>query len=379
MVVLAIVAGAVAGGAIGIALSGSDTADDAGSSQVSSTAVAPAAPSGPERGAEVIYRSASPGVVVITDTQTQSRSGDAVHAARRAAGGRARVRVRGRPEGRHPHERPRRRERDQRAHRLRRRRDVRRAHRRHRSLERSRSRSRGGPAGLLHPLTFGDSSRVQVGESAYAIGNPFGLERTMTAGIISATGRTIQAPNGLTIPDVVQTDAPINHGNSGGPLLDGLGRVIGVNAQIEGGTVDANVGIGFAVPSNAARSVADQLIATGKVRHPWLGVQIETIDPQVAKVVRGLSPKGVTVVAVTAGSPAVQAGLVAFRRQVTVEGASVLVGGDSITKVAGTPVTSSAELAGVIAKHESGDTVTLEVVRDGKTRTVEVTLGNVQG
>ena len=118
------------------------------------------------------------------------------------------------------------------------------------------------PSSVLRPLEFADSS-VQVGDPAYAIGNPFGLERTMTAGIVSATGRDIQAPNGLVIANAIQTDAPINHGNSGGPLLDRVGQVIGINSQIQGGTVDANVGVGFAIPSATARSVSEQLIATG--------------------------------------------------------------------------------------------------------------------
>jgi len=117
------------------------------------------------------------------------------------------------------------------------------------------------PSSALHPLTFGDSSAVEVGDTVFAIGNPFGLERTMTAGIVSALGRDIDAPNGMTIPNAIQTDAPINHGNSGGPLLDRFGRVIAVNSQIEGGTVDANVGIGFAIPSATARSVVDRLIS----------------------------------------------------------------------------------------------------------------------
>jgi putative serine protease PepD len=117
------------------------------------------------------------------------------------------------------------------------------------------------PSSALHPLGFGDSSAVEVGDTVFAIGNPFGLERTMTAGIVSALGRDINAPNGMTIPNAIQTDAPINHGNSGGPLLDSFGRVIAVNSQIEGGTVDANVGIGFAIPSATARSVVDRLIS----------------------------------------------------------------------------------------------------------------------
>ena len=120
------------------------------------------------------------------------------------------------------------------------------------------------PVAALHPLTFDDASAIRVGDPVYAIGNPFGLDRTMTAGIVSATRRDIQSPNGRTIPNAIQTDAPINHGNSGGPLLDARGRVIGVNAQIQGGTVDANVGIGFAISGRTAGSVARQLIAGGR-------------------------------------------------------------------------------------------------------------------
>ena len=148
------------------------------------------------------------------------------------------------------------------------------------------------PSSVLRPLLFADSS-VEVGDPAYAIGNPFGLERTMTAGIVSATGRDIQAPNGLVIANAIQTDAPINHGNSGGPLLDRVGQVIGINSQIQGGTVDANVGVGFAIPSATARSVSEQLIATGHAEHAWLGVQVATIDPSVARIVRGLPAHGV--------------------------------------------------------------------------------------
>jgi S1-C subfamily serine protease len=131
------------------------------------------------------------------------------------------------------------------------------------------------PASKLHPVAFDDSSNVQIGETVYAIGNPFGLDRTMTAGIVSATGRDIQAPDGLTIPNAIQTDAAINHGNSGGPLLDSQGHVIGITSQIQGGTVDANVGVGFTVPRDTARSVAQQLIAHGKAEHPWLGARLE--------------------------------------------------------------------------------------------------------
>jgi S1-C subfamily serine protease len=233
------------------------------------------------------------------------------------------------------------------------------------------------PASALHPLAFGDSGTIQVGDPVYAIGNPFGLDRTMTAGIVSATGREIQAPNGFTIPDAIQTDASINHGNSGGPLLDRFGRVVGVNAQIQGGTVDANVGIGFAIPSGAAKSVADQLIASGHAEHPWLGVQIDAIDPTVASAIRGLPQHGVVVVRVVKDSPAAKAGLVASKQQVTVNGVSAFSGGDSIVGVDGTQVESPSQLTAILDRHTPGDTVRFQVVRDGRSRTVAVTLGNV--
>jgi len=235
------------------------------------------------------------------------------------------------------------------------------------------------PSAALHPLRFAASSGVQVGDRVYAIGNPFGLERTMTAGIVSATGRDIQAPNGRTIAGAIQTDAPINHGNSGGPLLDRFGRVVGINAQLEGGTVDANVGIGFAVPSSTARTVASELLAHGHAEHPWLGVEIETIDPTVARVVRGLPSHGVVVLRVTKGSPADRAGIVAATKQVTVNGVSASTGGDAIVGLDGKPVSSSGTLTDLLAQRKPGDHVRLTVVRGSQTRTVDVTLGNVPG
>jgi S1-C subfamily serine protease len=232
------------------------------------------------------------------------------------------------------------------------------------------------PPAMLHPLSFGDSSSVEVGDSVYAIGNPFGLQRTMTAGIVSATGRDIRAPNGLTIPNAIQTDAAINHGNSGGPLLDSLGRVIGVNSQIEGGTVDGNVGVGFAIPSSTVRSVADQLIANGRAQHPFLGVQIRTIDPTVQKLQPGLPRRGALVVSVVKGGPAANAGIEPVRARAGGNGAPVLVGGDAIVAVDGKTVETSAQLSEIVAAHKPGDTLRVEIVRHGVRRTVAVRLGD---
>jgi len=236
------------------------------------------------------------------------------------------------------------------------------------------------PAAALHPLLLASSNAVEVGDTVFAIGNPFGLDRTMTAGIVSATGRDIQAPNGQGIPNAIQTDAPINHGNSGGPLLNTNGRVVGINDQIEsGGTVDGNVGVGFAIASGTARTIVRQLIATGKVAHPWLGVEVAPIDPQVASVVRGVPQHGVLVVKTVAGGPAAKAGIQAGTRQVTVDGESVLTGGDTIVSVDGKSVDTTEQLADAIQAHKPGDPLHLVVSRSGQQRTVTVELGTAPG
>jgi S1-C subfamily serine protease len=232
------------------------------------------------------------------------------------------------------------------------------------------------PASALHLLAFADSSQVQVGDPVYAIGNPFGLDRTLTNGIVSANDRDIRAPNGLAIERAIQTNAAINHGNSGGPLIDRFGRVIGINSQIESGGVNGNVGVGFAVPSDTARAVAEQLIATGRAQHAWLGVEVEDIDPALAAVVKGIPAHGVLVVSVRAGSPAAKAGLVPGHQSITVGGEGAVVGGDAIVSLDGSPVESSDRLVALLATHKPGDQVELGVVRDGKSRIVTVTLGN---
>jgi putative serine protease PepD len=234
------------------------------------------------------------------------------------------------------------------------------------------------PRAILQPLQFADSSQAEVGDTVYAIGNPFGLDRTMTAGIVSAIGRDIQAPNGLGIPDAIQTDAPINHGNSGGPLLDSDGHVVGIDDQIDtGGSSDqGNVGIGFAIASNTATTIVPKLLATGHVAHAWLGVEVAPIDSGLAKIVRGLPSHGVLVVRVLRGSPAAKAGLAAGSKQVTVDGESVPVGGDAIVEVGDRAITAPAQLADVVRSHEPGDQLALQVTRGGHVRTVNVALGN---
>jgi S1-C subfamily serine protease len=160
-------------------------------------------------------------------------------------------------------------------------------------------------------------------------------------------------------------------------LLDRSGRVAGINSQIEGGTVDGNIGIGFAIPSDTARAVAGQLISTGHAEHAWLGVEVDTIDPAVARIVRGAPRQGVTIVRVVKGSPAAKAGLKGATHEVTVDGVSVPLGGDVIVTVDGKGVSSTEQLGAIVATHEPGDRLRLTVQRGGTRRTVIVTLGNV--
>ena len=228
------------------------------------------------------------------------------------------------------------------------------------------------PSSVLTPLELGDSNTVQVGDQVVAIGSPLGLDETVTSGIVSALHRTITSPNNFAINDAIQTDAAINHGNSGGPLLNSSGAVIGINSQIESDS-GGNDGIGFAVPSNTVKSVADQLVATGKVEHAFLGVGIATIDEALSAELN--VPTGVEVTQVTPGGPADDAGLKAADATSVVAGQEVPTGGDIITAVDGKSVTTSEELQSVIGAMKPGDTASLTVSRDGSSRTVQVTLG----
>jgi S1-C subfamily serine protease len=230
--------------------------------------------------------------------------------------------------------------------------------------------------GALTPLTLADSDRVQVGDAVVAIGNPFGLERTVTAGIVSALQRAVQAPNGYSIDHVIQTDAPINHGNSGGPLLDTRGRVIGVNSQIEtGGSGDGNVGIGFAVPANTVKSVVAQLRASGKVDHAYLGVSAVAVTSDIAGSFKLPVSKGLVIQTITAGSGAASAGLRAGNEQAVIAGESFRMGGDVVVAADGKPVATIDELRDVIAAHRPGDKIELDIYRGDTKRTVTVTLG----
>jgi len=229
----------------------------------------------------------------------------------------------------------------------------------------------------LTPLSLGDSDGVRVGDSVVAIGNPFGLDRTVTAGIVSALQRQITSPNEYAIDHVIQTDAPINHGNSGGPLLNAEGQVIGVNSQIEtgGSGTEGNVGIGFAIPSNTVKTVVAQLINNGKVEHAYLGIEAVPITPDLARVFRLPVKQGLVVEGVRKGSGAAKAGLKAGTTQVVLAGESYLLGGDVIVKADGVHVASLARLRDLIAAKKPGDTIELELSRGNSTRTVEVKLG----
>ena len=234
------------------------------------------------------------------------------------------------------------------------------------------------PESALDVMPLGSSKDLQVGAPVVAIGNPFGKDRTVTSGIISALARQIQAPNGFTIDGAIQTDAAINHGNSGGPLLDMQGRVIGINSQIDtGGTGDGNVGIGFAIPIDLVKQVASQIMNGGEVQHAWLGVQLTDVDPTLASQVKIGTDHGAMVANVTKGSPAEQAGLKGATGETTINGQTYAIGGDVIVKANGQDVQSVKDLQAAVSSLKPGDKLELEVkTSDGASRTVTVTLGN---
>ena len=233
------------------------------------------------------------------------------------------------------------------------------------------------PAGLkLTPLVLGSSKTVQVGDPAIAIGNPFGLERTLTTGVISAVKRTIRAPNSFEIDDVLQTDAPINPGNSGGPLIDATGKVIGINSQIAtgGSGSQGSVGIGFAVPIDTAKQIIPDLKQSGRVDRGYLGIGSATVD-KTLKDLNLPADHGALVQSVAPGGPADKAGIRAGDLPATLDNHPIQLGGDIITKVAGKDIRTKDDLAAAVADRKSGDKVKVTLVRaGGKVKTVEVTL-----
>lgn len=232
------------------------------------------------------------------------------------------------------------------------------------------------PESAMKPLRLADSTDVKVGDPVVAIGNPFGLDRTVTTGIVSALQREISSLNQYAISNVIQTDAAINPGNSGGPLINTKGEVIGVNSQIAtGGTSNGNVGIGFAVPSNTVKDVVGQLLETGEVKHAFLGISGATISGQLSEALNLGTENGVIVQEAPKDGPAAAAGIKAGDTPVTVGGQQVLTGGDIITRANGEDLGSMEDLIRIVNDSEVGEEIRLEVMRDGESREVTVTLG----
>jgi S1-C subfamily serine protease len=220
----------------------------------------------------------------------------------------------------------------------------------------------------LHPLELGDSDEARVGDETVAIGNPFGLERTLTTGVVSALQRRLTAQSGFTIEDVIQTDAALNPGNSGGPLIDAAGRVIGVNSQIATGSSDdkSNTGIGFAVPINTAKEVIPMLEKDGRVRRAYLGIKGRTVDASL-RALGEQAAYGVLIAQVVPGSPAARAGLVA-------DSANGTPDGDVVQAIDGRRIRSAEDLVHALHGHKPGDSIRLEFQRGTDQLTITVRL-----
>jgi S1-C subfamily serine protease len=233
------------------------------------------------------------------------------------------------------------------------------------------------PSRGLAPLPLGDSGSVRVGDAVVAIGNPFGYERSVTAGIVSAIGRVLEAPNRLAIDNAIQTDAPINPGNSGGPLLNARAEVIGVNTSIRPADAfsEGNVGIGFAIPVDTVRSVAAQIIKSGKAEHAYLGISATPITADIARLLRLPTNRGLLVDTVAPDSAAAKAGIRPGRRTVIIEGESWRLGGDIIVRADGRPVTTFEELRAQVARKRPGQRLELELWRGDERERVTVKLG----
>jgi S1-C subfamily serine protease len=230
------------------------------------------------------------------------------------------------------------------------------------------------PGGLeLVPLKLGRSAAVRVGEPVAAIGSPFGEEQSLSVGVVSATDRTIEALTDFQIGNALQTDAAINRGNSGGPLLDTKGEVIGINSQIRSAS-GGSEGVGFAVPSDTVKRSIDQLREDGKVRYAYLGVSSQPLYPQLARRLKLPITRGALVAEAVKGGPAAKAGIKGGGKEIRFQITPVRPGGDVITKVNGKPVTPRNDIADLIAGLRPGDTVTLDVYRGKVHRKVQVKL-----
>jgi len=228
---------------------------------------------------------------------------------------------------------------------------------------------------LLHPLSLGDSSNLQVGEPIAAIGNPFGLSGSMTSGIVSQLGRLLPSGAGYSIPDVIQTDAAINPGNSGGPLLNMRGEIVGINTAIQSATGEFT-GVGFAVPSQTVAKIVPNLIQNGEYKHPWIGISGRDIDPDLAKVLGLNDAVGFLVVTVVPDSPASRAGLHGSENIEEVDGIQYTIGGDIILSVDGVEVRKISDILIHLQRAKTvGDDLILEILRDGRTSNFTVVLG----
>lgn len=228
------------------------------------------------------------------------------------------------------------------------------------------------PASKLKPIEFGDSSDMQIGQKAFAIGSPFGLEKTLTVGIVSSLGRTMRATTGRLIRGIIQTDAAINPGNSGGPLLDSSGRMVGVNTAIFS-PVNGSIGIGFSIPVNTVKKTFSTLVSKGYVSRPWLGITGQNIDATDAGLLN-LKFSGVLVADVFKGSPAAKAGLKGADANVKLGNVIVATGGDLIMNINGKVIGTMDELNGLMDALEPGEIVTLKVLRGTKELFIKVKL-----
>jgi S1-C subfamily serine protease len=235
------------------------------------------------------------------------------------------------------------------------------------------------PRGGLTPIPMGTSKGLQVGQKVLAIGNPFGLDRTMTTGIISALGRSIQAENGRIIDDIIQTDASINHGNSGGPLLNNQGQIIGINAAIVSPNDTGNYGIGFAIPVDTVRRITDEILKLGYVRHAYLGIDARGLlslgdNPGLADALELNTDHGLLVGKVPSDGPLALAGIREGTRRVRIGNYLIQAGGDVILAVNGKDVNSFVELASEVDHHRPGESVTITVLRNNRKADLQVML-----